>query len=689
MFVLIFLLQYTGHAQQQPQAFRPPALPLIVCNPYFSFWSFADHPGTDWTRHWTGSTMGMSSMVTIDGKTYRLLGRALDGEVSPMQLVSTELMPTSTTYTFMENGCRVRMKFLNPLLPGNLEQLSKSMGFIDWEVTSTDGNSHDVSVYFDCSAEPAVNHSSQEVQWNRLRVKGLEVLSFSGKDQPVLQKKGDDLRIDWGSFYSASATSEGLSNAIVPAGQARWKFKNESSLPGSDDLRMPRQVSDEWPVHAWMKNFGKVSASKSWTIVLAYDEGFNTEFLFRKLRPFWKANGAATAELLIAAFRDHDMLDEQCSKFDSALAADLEKTGGEAFRNIAVLAYRQALGAHGLSVDLDGTPYYFPKENFSNGCIATLDVIYPASPILLFFNPGLLKACLDPIFRYVETGRWKFPFAPHDLGTYPLANGQVYGGGEVTEEDQMPVEETGNMLIMMYAIAVAEQKADYPAKYYPVLQKWAAYLKEKGFDPENQLCTDDFAGHLAHNTNLSIKAILALEAFSKISAQTGHPAEAAEYHEIALEFSRKWKQQAADNGHYRLAFDKPGTWSQKYNLVWDKVLGLNLFDESIAKDEIRHYLTLQNEYGLPLDNRADYTKSDWIIWTATIAGSATDFESLIRPLHRFYNDTRDRKPMTDWYDTKTCRQVGFQARSVVGGVYMKMLSDREMWLKWAKGPGTR
>jgi hypothetical protein len=417
-------------------------------------------------------------------------------------------------------------------------------------------------------------------------------------------------------------------------------------------------------------------------VLLVYTQTLAIEYLGRRLREYWQRNGMTESQLLAISEKEYTSLESRGERFDADLTSDMRTAGGDDYAYLTALLFRQTIAAHKLVADADGTPMLFSKENDSNGCIDTVDVTYPSSPFFLLFNPALLKAQLEPLMRYAALPRWRFPFAPHDLGTFPLANGQVYGGGEINEENQMPVEESGNLLLMIAALGRAEGDWTFAKKYMPELTKWASYLEEKGLDPENQLSTDDFAGHLAHNTNLSIKAIEALGAFVQIAHGVGDDSLAARYESVVKKMPAQWERMAIDGDHYKLAFDQPGTWSQKYNLVWDDILNLHLFPTKIAATEWAFYAKKMQPYGLPLDNRKTITKLDWEVWTATLTHDPAQYNDLMHRLVVWADNTVSRVPTTDFYDTVSGKQMGFQARSVVGGVFIKALLDPQVSKHW-------
>jgi Domain of unknown function (DUF4965)/Domain of unknown function (DUF5127)/Domain of unknown function (DUF1793)/Domain of unknown function (DUF4964) len=677
--ILVVVMLFVALATAQTA--RPPAVPLVTHDPYFSIWSMSDHLNDGPTRHWTGKTQRLTGLVRIDGNVFRWMGDA-PRSVAALPETSLTVTATRTVYQFAGQGISLEVDFLSPLLPSDPDVMSRPVSYITMTARSKDAAPHSIQLLFAADAALSVDTGTQNVVWSRSRLKAMTVLRASDFEQPVLQKSGDDLRIDWGYLLLAVPDQAGVSASTQASDDVESQFAGEKAL-SFDDMDMPRRA-DRRTVLASAFDLGQVGNSvSSRHVLLGYDDIYSIEYLNQWMRPYWRRNGMTMGELLEKAEQDYRSLDQRARQFDDELAADLRRVGGDAYAEVAELAFRQTIAASKLVADVDGHPMLFPKENFSNGCISTVDVIYPASPFFLLFNPELLKAQLEPLMKYTETGRWRFPFAPHDLGTYPKANGQVYGGGERTIENQMPVEESGNMLLMFTALAKIEGNASYANRYWPHLKQWAEFLQKEGMDPGNQLSTDDFAGHLAHNANLSIKAILALGGYSVLADMTGRKSEAATYHQLAQDMANRWIQMAQEGDHYRLAFDQSGTWSQKYNLVWDRILGLNLFPAKVSQTEIRFYESHLNKFGLPLDNRRDYTKLDWEVWTATLTDNHEDFNTLIAPLQHFINESPSRVPLTDWYSTADAKQSGFQARSVVGGVYIPLLANPDIWKKWS------
>jgi len=678
--LLVALLALETAIAQQ----RPPAVPLVVHNPYFSIWSMGDHLTDEPTRHWTGAPQPIEGIARIDGRAYRFMGQHPD-TLPAMHQTSNTITPTQTHYEFREAGILLELEFFTPAMMSDLDVLSRPVTYLTWRVQATDGGHHTVSILLDVDPLIGVNDRSELVATSRHNADSLNVLSVGSRDQNILNRSGDNVRIDWGYFHLAVPKNEQAETSIS-TGQEE-AFIASGKILSSDSIGMPEPASQSSAHLDVILDLGLVGSTVvAQHVLLSYTEGFAIQYFQRNLRPYWQRNNMTVEKMLETAEEQYSELEVRGKVFDADLTADLVKVGGKHYAAIAILAYRQTLAAHALVADLEGQPMLFAKENFSNGCIATVDVLYPSAPFFLFFQPKLLEAQLLPVLEYSALPRWRFPFAPHDLGQYPLANGQVYGGGETSEQDQMPIEESGNMLILVDALARAEGNTHLAEEFWTQLTSWAEYLKQKGLDPENQLTTDDFAGHVAHNANLSIKAIDALAAYADLARMLHHDEVAAAYSTDSKDMAAKWIVMAKEGDHFKLAFNSPGTWSQKYNLVWDKIMGYDLFPSSVQDTEVTYYLGKLNRYGLPLDSRVGYTKLDWSLWTATLASKQSQFEAIVDPIYSWMNETQSRVPLTDWYDTITGLQSGFQARSVVGGVFIKALSDPTLVGKWRAIP---
>ena len=582
---------------------------------------------------------------------------------------SVTVLPTQSVYIFECGAVELKATFTAPLLLDDLDLISTPINYISYEVRSLTKKSHDVQIYFETTPQLAVNNETQPITSVKIIKNNITYLKTGTINQPILGQSGDDMRIDWGYLYLGAQLTKQQSLVLGDYSDVKKSFILKGILPADGDSKtLPTDMKDKMTVLAYSNNIGTVSGETvKGHILIGYDDICSIQYLYHDLLPYWKHDGKVDIyQAFEKAEKSYPSIIARCNAFDHTMMKDAENAGGKEYAQLCALAYRQAIAAHKLVKDGAGNLLFLSKENNSNGCINTVDLTYPSSPLFLLYNPDLMKGMMNPIFNYSESGRWTKPFPAHDMGQYPIANGQVYGG-------DMPVEEAGNMLLVTTAVAYREGNAEYARLHWDVLTIWVDYLMAEGLNPDNQLCTDDFAGHSAHNTNLSIKAILGIAGYGKMAAMLGKEDVSEKYLNAAREMATKWVAMANDGDHYRLNFDKPGTWSQKYNLIWDKVLDMGIFPKEVGQKEIAFYLTKQNKYGLPLDSRKTYTKSDWIMWTACLADSPEDFRKIVAPVYKYVNETPSRVPLCDWHETTDGTAVGFKARSVIAGYFMKML----------------
>ena len=636
-----------------------PALPLITHDPFFSIWDANETPTAGHTTHWTGAAADLYGVILIDGVRYKFLGR---GGCPAMTRTETNLTPLSTEYVYEHAGVKLTAKFTSPLLLDDLDILSTPVSYVDFAVDFIDGKEHEVKL----RVHPAHNLCYNGNQPPRMRegafVAGdLQFAHLEQAKQAPLSGSGDITTIDWG--YLFFATADGIVNV-----EGGIHYEKSGNAPFTS------------------------------TLMIGYDDIASINYFGALLPAYYARNGKTIVDAIAEFYARASEIKERCAKFDAQLLADADRIGGEDYQLIVCASYRQSIAAHKLVADPAGDILFISKENDSNGCAGTVDVSYPSIPLYLLYAPELVRGMCRPIFKFTRMPVWKYDFAPHDVGRYPIINGQVYGqqiGGPfmcgVTSlpyylypdtvdafkfESQMPVEECGNMLLMLAAVGKADGNYDMAKENLDILYQWCEYLLKYGEDPGHQLCTDDFAGHLARNVNLSAKAVMGIAAFADILDALGE--DGSEYRAKAKAMGQSWLERSDMGGYTALTFDRVG-WSQKYNLVWDKLMGWNILPDEFYKKEIASYLPRINEYGLPLDSRCSYTKSDWTMWVSAMADDKQTRQAFMAPLAKFLHDRKSNVPFSDFYDTVTGTYEAFIGRSVQGGNFMPLLME-----KWSK-----
>ena len=641
---------------------RIPSFPLITHDPMFSIWSSGDVPTCDDPVHWTGVKKKLRGVIIVDGVKYRFLGRPT---CKTMPMTASRVTPMTTEYTFQAAGIQLTVRFTSPLLLDDLDILSTPISYVSYDVRSLDGQLHDVTIELWAFAD--LCHEGEyepQMQQGFFSENGLHYGYMGQVQQKPLSGSGDQVTCDWGYLFLASADE-------------------------IDDA--PERID------VMLRHRKQAKGDFQSLLLIGYDDIASIHYFGRLLPAYYARNGKTITQALREFYDRRDEILTRCQEFDSALLSEASRKGGEDYALILSAAYRQTIAAHKLVADIDGTILFISKENDSNGCAATVDVSYPSIPLFLMYHPELVRAMLRPILKFARMPVWTYDFAPHDAGRYPLLTGQVYGARRRAKNQamgaahppyylmpntvdayllnrQMPVEESADMILMLAACGKADGDYTLCSENLDLLYQWCRYLVEFGDDPGEQLCTDDFAGHLARNTNLSAKAIMGIAAFGQILDALDRAQEADIYRTKAKKMAESWLQRADASGHTSLTFSGEG-WSMKYNLVWDRLLGLELLPDGFYHQEIASYLPRMKRYGLPLDSRAPYSKTDWILWTAAMADDAI-FPAFVAPVARYLRESDSRVPFSDYYDTETGRYEKFIARSVQGGLFMPLLMDR-------------
>ena len=184
----------------------------------------------------------------------------------------------------------------------------------------------------------------------------------------------------------------------------------------------------------------------------------------------------------------------------------------------------------------------------------------------------------------------------------------------VGNDEYMPVEECGNMIFMTLAYSQFTDNVEYLEKHYKILKQWTTYLIDFGLIPATQgnttevrgliiVSTDDFAGPLANQTNLALKAILGIRAMGEIASLTKNDKDAKEFMKTSEDYMQKWEKYTFEENstHAKLAYQMNSSWGilpelssltrgSLYNAYADDLLGLGLFPDHVrSKQDLWYY----------------------------------------------------------------------------------------------------
>ena len=687
---------------------KPPAPALITRAPYLNTWLQASNgiaPGV-WPSHWNGNVKAITGIAYIDNQPYVFMGAPnVPGLTHSMTQTTLQTTPTQSIFTFNAGGVNLTVDFLSPVEAKDLRRLSMPLSDIITTAQSSDGIHHSVSVYFDISGEWASgltginNQPAAQISWAPETInRNLDGTGTAGTlsawtvqpTSPMVFSQSNDFA-DWGTVLWSTETASGLTTQSGADATVRSQFINYGVLANTNDTNQPRAINNTYPVFAFAKSLGTVgtTATQPFTLVLGRVRDPAINFLGTPVRSLWTQYFSSYETMLAFDYNDAPAAVSRANATDAAITQAATSIGGTHYAGITAATLRQAFAGTEL-INTTSNPYLFVEEISSDDNVSTVDILYPSMPAFLYMNPELVRYMIEPVIAYSESGKWPQLFAPHDLGsTYPNATGHNDGGGE-----NMPVEETANMLIMAdaYMQHVPKQEAAaYANAHYAIFHQWATYLTTvpagvqypNALDPQFQNQTDDFTGQIAHSVNLALKGIEAVGAMGQIAKIAGNAQDAHSFTKQSQSMIATWAQlsQNTDGNHLLLQYREPANayspdttsepdsyYSLKYNAYPDKLLGLNLIPQSILTEEANFDKTQETPDGIPLDPRNNYTKADWELWTAAATNDPTLTQNIIDEVYNYANTTKAGAPFPDWYNMDGTAN-GFKARPVMGGAF--------------------
>ncbi|KUJ23207.1 DUF1793-domain-containing protein [Mollisia scopiformis] len=693
--LLVVVLAYTQTRRRRPitthpsTAFvhtpiQPASYPLAVRSPYLSTWIpgglVANLPYAS-PQFWTGATLGWSIMARVDNITYSLMGvpQPANGTLAA-KVLKGEFTSTHTYFTLDAGGSNLTLDFLSPVSPSNY--LRQSLPFSYLTITASSTNGSTVQLYTEL--DDSWTGQDADTTWNFTSTTNTSMFSMSAVGTATYSQQNQQAL--WGDVILASRPSNSSTLSIQAGGRAavRQAFASSGSLTGT---------TPDWTANGVIgmaHDLGNVQGDEAVTFAVGYVREDAINYLGRPYTGYYRATYPNTIDAASYFLNDLSAAEEESLRLDSDVVSKSTATAGSNYSDIVSLSMRQAYGGIDLVIPANTTNtsqvLAFIKEISSDGNVNTLDVIFPAFPIYWAMDPEWIRLLLDPILQYLATGAWKRAWVIHDIGSnYPNATGH-----DNQDAEQMPVEETGNLMMLAYAYVLASNNTAWADQYMTLFQTYADYLVSHSLNISLQLSTNDAAGPLVNETNLAVKGALGLKAFGLLSGMSNYSS-LGDAHANLL-YTQGLATDAAKT-HFALTYPSaPSTWKVTFNLYPDVLLNLSTFPTAAYKMEDTFYPTIRASGGVALDDRQWWAKSDWNIWaagTASASGSNTTRDMMVNDIWAFASNGMNSAPFSDRWVVRAAgaprpvgREFGLRARPTVGGHFALLALKGMRYLNW-------
>ncbi|RAK98793.1 DUF1793-domain-containing protein [Aspergillus ibericus CBS 121593] len=660
----------------------PPSYPLAVRSPYLSAWMPSDQVRTlpyAEPQFWAGQSLTWSVMARVNGQAYSLMGiKDPDENIRPAIVESAEYTATHSIFTLSAGSTIFTLDFFSPISPSSY--LRQSLPFSYLTVSVSYAAFKRIEIY--SSIDGTWTGRPQNTTRDFIITGCTHVFSL-GVDDAIPFSEDNDMAT-WGeAVFASRSDSFRVSFASGKSEDVRSQFVRTGKLADKNPPWVPGGVV------ALAHELGPVDRLQSVTFAVGHVREESINYLGKPYTGYYRYQHPKPHHAVSHFLKDYPAAHRESWALDMEMKIQANKAGGKRYADIVTLSARQAYGGIEVTIPndtLDTTDVLaFIKELSSDGNLNTVDVIMPAFPLYYTLNPDYIRLLLEPMMRYLATGRWQKPYVIHDMGThYPNATGH-----DNQQAEPMPIEECGNLLVLVLAYVRATGDTQWAAQYTDLLQGYADYLVDNGVDITEQLSSNDAAGALANETNLAIKAAVGIKAFGELTGR-------AEYSRIGQAradlFFTQGRGTDEEKTHFVLQYpDKPASWKIPYNLYPDVLLDLQTFPKGAYEMGSTFFKSVRAEYGVPLDNRQDWAKSDWNMWLAGTMDSSTRAE-FVDDLWTFMTNGKHNWPFSDRYVATSSKgnspgvPVLCRARPTVGGHFALMALQGPKSLQKAPRP---